>query len=218
MLETREARAAGWRWTGLIGCALVAMAGAAYMLAPDPVSGVRLIIRLTARSSLALFLIVFTASAMARLVPSPVTRRVVSKRRYLGLAFAVSHGLHLFAILALAQLDPVVFAELTNIMAFVGGGLAYVFIALMVATSFDRTAAWLGPRLWSRLHLTGMWYIWLSFALNFGKRIARDGLYAVPVALILLAALLRLAAWHRRRVSGAVHQAAADALQGIGPA
>lgn len=93
-------------------------------------------------------------------------------------------------------------------------GLAYVFIALMVVTSFDHMAAWLGPR----LQLTGMWHIWLSFALNFGKRIARDGMYALPVALIVLAALLRLAAWHRRCASGSAHAITADALQGCGPA
>ena len=34
-------------------------------------------------------------------------------------------------------------------------GIAYVFLALMTLTSFDTTAAWLGPRRWRRLHVTG---------------------------------------------------------------
>ena len=41
----------------------------------------------------------------------------------------------------------------------------------MTATSFDRTAAWLGPAQWRLLHLVGGWYIWMSFAVAIGKRL-----------------------------------------------
>lgn len=194
MAETVRTHWRGLRLTGLVSLALFASVMAIWQASPDALTGVRSAIRLTARTSLALFLVVFAASALARLAPSPVTRWLVEQRRYLGLAFAVSHGLHLCAIIALARLDYAVFVELTNLTAFVGGGLAYVLIAIMAATSFDRAVVWLGPRTWSRLHTTGMWYIWLSFALNFGKRIARDGAYLAPVALIALAAIIRLAA------------------------
>lgn len=44
------------------------------------------------------------------------------------------------------HVQPVELAQRVNIITWVGGGLAYVFIAAMTATSFDRTAALIGPR------------------------------------------------------------------------
>lgn len=181
-----------WRLTGVIGAVLIAMSVAAYLLAPDPVAGVRLVIRLTARTSLALFLLAFVASALVRLFPSEFTQWLRGNRRYFGVSFAISHFVHLSAIFTLARLDYGVFLQLTNIVAYVGGGLAYVFITLMVATSFDRTAALIGRQAWLWLHTAGMWYIWLSFALNFGKRIPLHAGYVLPVMLIVLAAAVRL--------------------------
>ena len=70
----------------------------------------------------------------------------------------------------------------------------------MAATSFDRTAAWLGPRKWRLLHLVGGWYIWISFAVAIGKRVPLDRFYWPMAALILAAGLVRLAAmWRRNR-------------------
>lgn len=187
----------GWRLTGVIGSALILMAVASLALTHDPVEGVRLVIRLTARTSLALFLLAFVASALVRLFPSPLTQWLRVNRRFLGASFAISHFLHLLAIISLARLDYAVFLQLTNIVAYVGGGLAYMFIVLMTATSFDRMAAVVGPHVWRGIHLTGMWYIWLSFALNFGKRVPTSSNYMFPVLLIGLAALIRLLAWSR---------------------
>lgn len=209
MQATKRTLWDGWRLTGVIGAGLLVMSAAAYLLTPDPVVGVRLVIRLTARTSLALFLLAFTASALVRLYPSPFTRWLRGNRRHVGVAFAISHVVHLAAIIALARLDYGVFLQLTNIVAYVGGGLAYLFIVLMTATSFDRTAALIGPRAWHWLHMTGMWYIWLSFALNFGKRVPASPFYLIPVAFIGLAALIR----HLARYRGGENPARAAATR-----
>ena len=63
------------------------------------------------------------------------------------------------------------FWTLTNLATIVLAGTAYLFLAAMTATSFDRTAAWLGARKWRLLHLVGGWYIWISFAVAIGKRL-----------------------------------------------
>lgn len=181
----------GWRLTGIIGAGLVAMAIAAYLQAADPVDGARLAIRLTARTSLALFLLAFTAAALARLYPSRPTRWLRVNRRYLGVSFAISHFVHLAAIITLARLDYGVFLQITNIASYVGGGLGYVVIALMAATSFDRTAALVGARAWRWIHTGGAWYMCLSFALNFGKRVPINPIYLVPVLMIALALTIR---------------------------
>ena len=68
----------------------------------------------------------------------------------------------------------------------------------MTATSFDRTAAWLGPRKWRLLHLIGGWYIWISFAVAVGKRVPLDSFYWPMAVLVLAIAVVRLIAMFRR--------------------
>jgi hypothetical protein len=190
----------GWRLTGVLSLLLAAMA--LYFLSVDgwDADGIRLVIQATARTSLVLFVLAFTASAMVELLPSDATRWQRRNRRYLGVSFAVSHFIHLAAIVSLAVLDKALFWKLTNLGTIVLAGAAYLFIAAMAATSFDRTAAWLGPRKWRLLHLVGGWYIWISFAVAIGKRVPLDRFYWPMAALIFAAGIVRLAAmWRRNR-------------------
>jgi DMSO/TMAO reductase YedYZ heme-binding membrane subunit len=190
----------GWRLTGVLSLLLSAMA--LYLLSFEgwDAEGIRLVIRATARSSLVLFVLAFAATAMVELLPSEATRWQRRNRRYLGVSFAVSHLIHLIAILALASIDQALFWKLTNINTIVLAGTAYLFIAAMAATSFDRTAAWLGPRKWRLLHLLGGWYIWISFAVAVGKRVPIDRFYWPMAALVLAAGIVRLVAmWRRSR-------------------
>ena len=188
----------GWRLTGLLSLLLAAMSVALASAHGWDIEGVRLVIRATARTSLVLFVLAFTASAMVELMPSDLTQWQRRNRRYLGVSFAISHFIHLAAILSLAALDRALFWKLTNLSTIVLAGTAYLFIAAMTATSFDRTAAWLGPRNWRWLHLIGGWYIWISFAVAVGKRVPLDRFYWPMAALILLAAAVRLLAMARR--------------------
>ena len=190
----------GWRLTAILSLLLSAMALTLLATHGGDIEGVRLVIRATARTSLVLFVLAFTASAMVELAPSAATRWQRRNRRYLGVSFAVSHLVHLLAIVALAALDNVLFWKLTNIGTIVLAGTAYLFIAAMAATSFDRTAAWLGPRRWRLLHLLGGWYIWISFAVAVGKRVPLDRFYWSMAALVLAAGIVRLVAmWRRSR-------------------
>jgi hypothetical protein len=68
----------------------------------------------------------------------------------------------------------------------------------MTATSFDRTAAWLGPRRWRLLHLVGGWYVWVSFAVAVGKRVPQGPVYWAMMALVIAVAIARLVAMSRR--------------------
>jgi len=161
-------------------------------LALDPgVDGVRRLIRLTARSSLLLFLLAFTASAAARTWRSPWTTWQLRNRRYLGLAFGVSHTIHALAIATFAQLDPVGFHRASSVGNFISGGIAYAFIALLCATSFDAAVRRLGWPTWHRLHLAGIYYLWISFMITFGKRIPTSPAYVAPVALLVVALIFR---------------------------
>ncbi|MBC7148466.1 MAG: hypothetical protein H5U22_03725 [Rhizobium sp.] len=189
----------GGRLTLTVTIILLAAVLVPFLLLDDVVAATRLIIRGTARTSLLLFLMAFVASAMAQVFPGWLASWQRRNRRYLGLAFAVSHGLHLVAIVAFARLDPVAFWQVTNTSMVVTGGLAYLFIAAMAATSFDRTSALIGKRVWSLLHRAGAWYIWLSFAFAFGRRAAIDPAYWPAMLLIAAALIIRILAWLRMR-------------------
>jgi methionine sulfoxide reductase heme-binding subunit len=192
----------GWRLLGWLAVVLLLTAGA--MLALDPgVGGIRLLIRSTARTSLLLFCMAFTASAAWKCFPNRLTGWQRRNRRYLGLGFAISHVIHAVAIAAFATLDPAGF-QMQSMGSVVAGGIAYVFIVAMAATSFDRTAAWIGPRLWKVLHTSGAYYIWISFMIAFGKRIPLHPEYAAAIAILVMALVFRFLplVFQRQRVAG----------------
>jgi methionine sulfoxide reductase heme-binding subunit len=187
----------GWRLTGLLSLLLAAMALSFLAVHPD-IEGLRLVVRATARTSLVLFALAFSAAALARLVPNDVTHWQRRNRRYLGVSFAVSHFIHLAALVVLARVDAALFWTLTNAATIVLAGAAYLFIAAMTATSFDRTAAWLGPRKWRLLHLIGGWYIWISFAIAVGKRLTQGPTYWAMMALVIAVLIARVLAMSHR--------------------
>jgi methionine sulfoxide reductase heme-binding subunit len=84
----------------------------------------------------------------------------------------------------------------------VSGGTTYRFIIAMTATSFDRSAAWLGPRGWRRLHGIGGHVIWLNFLASEAKRAPQDPRYWGFVALVLAVMALRLLVSFGRRETG----------------
>jgi hypothetical protein len=191
--------AEGWTLTGTITLALLAASAIIYFLAGGGTDGYRAVIRLTARTSLVLFLASFTASSLVRLAPSAATRWTIRNRRYLGVSFAMSHFIHAVAIIALARADADLFWQLSTVGSVVTGGSTYLVIALMTATSFDTTARAIGPRVWRSLHWWGAWYIWVSFVFTNGKRVPMSLWYLVPVALLGLALAIRWMARTRAR-------------------
>jgi DMSO/TMAO reductase YedYZ heme-binding membrane subunit len=85
-------------------------------------------------------------------------------------------------------------------MSRIPGLIAYVFIAALAATSFDRSAAWLGRRGFRALHTLGSFYIWLSFLTAFLTRALHVAAgYWFPVALVLALLVTRLWAAVRAR-------------------
>lgn len=189
----------GWiivGWAALALSAMVAIILAVYGAGEE---GARVTIRATARTSFALFLVAFTATALVRLWPGGVTKWVRANRRYIGVSFAASHAIHAVAIVWLAVLTSGASIRETDTSALVGGSLAYLFIAAMVVTSFDRTAALLGQKGWKILHTIGMYYLWMIFFISYGER-AAVSIYYAPLALLLIAAIaLRFAARMRSR-------------------
>jgi DMSO/TMAO reductase YedYZ heme-binding membrane subunit len=158
------------------------------------VEGIRMVVRFTARTSLVSFCLAFGAAAMAKLWPNAWTRWQRRNRRYLGVTFAASHGLHALAIAAFAVMDPAGYAAATSIASYIFGGIGYAFIVAMTATSFDRTASALGARASRMLHLTGGYYLLVQFSISFGKRVPDMPLYALFLIPLLAVFALRMIA------------------------
>lgn len=198
---TREAQdrgfAPGWGIVAVLGTLLCAMAGAVLARHGAGADGMRELLRATARTSFLLFLLVFVASPLRAVWPSAATRCLVAGRRYLGVSFAVSHTLHFAAILGLVTLGGARMSAVTLML----GSIGYAFIVAMAVTSFDASAAWLGPERWRRLHASGLCYLWFVFLATFLGHARESAVAAASAALLIAALALRLLV--RRRVDGA---------------
>jgi len=188
----------GWWLVTLITAMLVVMTLGVAAARTFDVDGVRMAVRYTARSSLVLFCLAFSARALLTLFPSMWSRWQFRNRRYLGLSFAISHALHAVAVATFAVVSPVAFTGATSIASYVFGGVGYIFIALMAATSFDKTAAAIGPRAWRALHLTGGYYLLVQFMVSFGKRVPDMPLYGIFLVPLIVVFVLRMVAMSRR--------------------
>ena len=171
----------GWRLFAVLTLTLAGLCVWIAGMRQFEVDGVRMVIRFTARTSLLFFCLAFSAAALARLWPNGWTRWQRRNRRYLGVTFAASHGIHAVAIACFAIMDPAAYAAATNAASYIFGGIGYAFIIAMAATSFDRSAAAIGPRAFRILHLTGGYYLLFQFMVCVRQADSRHAaLRAVP--------------------------------------
>lgn len=162
-----------------------------------PVEQAMLAARYTARVSLALFLPLYLAAALARLAPGPASAALVRDRRWWGLAFALAHVIHLAALVTYFRLsgDP------PHMLTLVGGGFGYAVLAAMTVSSLSPVRPAAG--LWrGRLHAFGLHYLWLVFAFTyFGRLFDRPDRFvqgAIGFAVTIAAGAIRLLAARRR--------------------
>jgi sulfoxide reductase heme-binding subunit YedZ len=189
----------GWRLVGAISAA-IALATLLFAARDDfGTEGLRMALRFTARTSFVLFLLAFSASSLRRLWPNARTQWLLRNRRYLGLSFAASHAMHAAAIIAFAVAAPLAFRDATSAATFIFGGIGYAFIIALAATSFDRTAAAIGPRAWKILHKAGVFYIWAQFSASFLKHHDGTAVYWLFLGLVAAAMALRIGVWLLQR-------------------
>jgi sulfoxide reductase heme-binding subunit YedZ len=203
-MTSRQTWFEGWRLFALLTLVLTVLCLWIAGMRGFEVDGVRMVIRFTARTSLLFFCLAFSAAALERLWPNAWTRWQRRNRRYLGVTFAASHALHAAAIVWFANVDPAAFAAATSAASYIFGGIGYAFILATTATSFDATAAALGPRAWRALHLVGGYYLLLQFTVSFGRRIPDMPLYALFLIPLVAVFTLRMVAMASRSTPRAV--------------
>ena len=157
-------------------------------------------IRITARSTALLFALVYGAAPLAARWPGFAWLR--ANRRYLGVAAAVSHVLHLVLIVTRAiRTDGESLAGRVW-GGYVIGGIGYAVLLAMAVTSTDRTAAWLGPKAWRRLLTFGLHLLWLFFAVAYTGRSFVEPVFLPMAGLYLGLAGLRFTGRRSRRLPG----------------
>ena len=123
--------------------------------------------RFTARVSLFLFALAFSASALHKLLRSDATAELLRKRRQFGISFAISHTIHLLAIIVFFSLT----GEEAPMLTLIFGGLAYLLIYAMAFTSNDWSVKKLGAKNWKLLHKIGVFYVWGIFFITYLRRL-----------------------------------------------
>lgn len=176
------------------------LAAIAYLWATDSSDdSLRLALRLTARLSYMMYLLVFVARPLRQLVAGTATGWLLRERRSIGIAFAAMHSVHLGLIAYRFSVVPGL--EYAVIDA-VFGGTAYLLLYLMLITSFDAPARALGAKNWRLLHKIGLYYIGFIFVATLLPE-AGEPVYRLErtwfVVLTGLALFIRLTAYFATR-------------------
>lgn len=191
-MTTAEGRSS---W-GLVGATAVLLSATVGRFLAHGVSEEALheLLRVTARTSLMLFLVTFLARPIRSLSDGEWARWLLGRRKYLGLSFATAMVFHLATLVGLASLGeqfpgPIV----------VAGGAALLFVVAMTVTSFPGPTRALGGARWKALHKTGLWSFFVVFLYDYWPsaeaKASRNGAFA----LLVLAALWRGLLWWKGR-------------------
>jgi|HubBroStandDraft_5_1064220.scaffolds.fasta_scaffold331275_1 DMSO/TMAO reductase YedYZ heme-binding membrane subunit len=161
--------------------------------------GTESIVHHSVRCALPLFILAFTASSLAILWPSTLTRWMLANRRYIGLAFAFAMALHFGFVAYFIWL----FGNPLNFRATLMDVIGFIFLLMMTLTSFRWGARYLSRANWRQLHKTGVYAIWLVAVLIYfhGVRVGAGPTYRAFLGVLLVAWMLRVAAWRRQRLS-----------------
>ena len=187
-------------WLGL----LLGMAGLLVGLATNEVALEQwsAATRYTARIGFPFLIIAYSARPLVDITRATWARELLAKRKWIGLGFALSHTVHLAAIIILFNTQGK--WPLPTVLVF--GGLAYLMLYAMAFTSNRAAMNALGAR-WKTLHRFGIHYLWFLFAQSYFGRIFEDGKMEeglIGFGIAMLAAGLRFTAWWRKRARNAV--------------
>ena len=173
---------------------LLAIASA-WLLAADISEFALLAARYTARVGFVAFAVTYLVGPASGLWPESFFRRLLPVRRHLGLATAYLMGIHLVALAI-----NVGFFRPRTPESMVAGGLVYVAIALLAATSNNASQRAMG-KWWRRLHFIGVHAVLVTFLVSYSGRIFTPGYFwtgAIFAPLVASLLLVRIAAWMKR--------------------
>ncbi len=146
-------------------------------------------IAMSARVSAVLFCLAFGASSFHYFVKNSISWWLRMNRKYIGISFAVVHLIHLAFLVVLQQNFHPVFDRAKTI-SLLGGGLAYLFVVLMLLTSFSFFAKYLSKKQWTILHTAGGYWIWYIFIRSYVRKVTSGDLEFIPMVVLLVAVII----------------------------
>ena len=171
-------------------------------------NGVTHMIAFSVRWAVPLIYLVVAASALHTLFPGPLSLWLLRNRKYIGLGFAVAmawQGLFIFLISAFFR--DYYFDEIFLLRDELEGSTGYIFLAAMVATSFDFGRRHLSARQWKLLHRSGVYFLWAyPFSVYWWDLFYYPDPQPIDYAFYwggFLAFALRIAAWGKKREQSA---------------
>jgi methionine sulfoxide reductase heme-binding subunit len=172
--------------------------------------GTAALILRSVRCALPWFLLAFTASSVATLWPSRLTKWLRRNRRYFGLGFAFGMAWH-FSFVAYSIFSFGLYESGLTPRGLALDLIGSCFLLLMTLTSFRWSARHLSAANWRRLHKTGVYVIWFvaTYIYLNSFRYGLDVLRVVIFSLLIAAWLLRVIVWVNSRVRGAIRKSAA---------
>jgi methionine sulfoxide reductase heme-binding subunit len=186
-----------WHLVGLMALFVGVMVITIVLLYGVNESGMRMMIRLTGRTSSILFLSAFVASSLRKLWSSSLSAWLIKNRRFLGISMAVSHTYHAFALLGLWYVTAGAAPAFDPL-----GTIGYILLIAMTITSFEKPAAYLGKRNWQILHTTGMHFLWLGLVAEYTLKLTKSQFIALLfLTFVVLAMILRIVAARKNQLA-----------------
>lgn len=163
--------------------------------------------RYTARVGFPLLIIAYIARPLVDLTKSDFSKYLLARRKWFGLGFAISHTIHLAALVIAIEVS----GQGKGVVTYVFGGLGYAILYVMAFTS-NRTAMKALGKWWKRIHRFGIHYLWFIFAQSYAQRVIIEGTMVegiVGTVVALGAGAVRFAAWRKQRLRSRPQPAAA---------
>ncbi|MEZ4952167.1 MAG: hypothetical protein R2825_01165 [Saprospiraceae bacterium] len=180
-----------WEWKlvqVIIGLAILYF-GQLFLFNDFDETTTRQAIAMSARVSVILFSLAFVASSFHYFFKNSFSWWLRMNRKYIGISFAIMHLIHLVFLIVLQQYFHPVF-NIAKTISLLGGGLAYLFVVLMLLTSFPFFAKYLSPKQWSVLHTVGGYWIWYIFIRSYVRKVTFGGYDFIPIVLLLITVII----------------------------
>ena len=182
-------------WAGaLLGLMAIAFAFASHT---DLVKQWHYAANYTARVGFPLLIAAYVARPLVELTRSDWAKFLLARRKYFGLGFAISHTIHLVALVMAIEVSGVG----KGLVTYVVGGGAYAMLYVMAITSNASAMKAMGVW-WKRVHRFGIHYLWFIFFQSYAQRAIDPEQAAVGIpftAIAVGAAVIRFVAWQKTR-------------------
>jgi hypothetical protein len=185
MVETNHGQARGSNWLPWLTSALILAVCASVLLFQGVNEAhIRLLIRITARTSLTFLLCGLLAQSLAT---CGYSNWFIRQRSHWLVALLFSHAIHLAIVLWLWHFtDAIVFADPVKGIPALALNIVYFLVTLFAIARYQQSLNWLEKDTGHWMQNTLLFVIINSFAVAYGPRAMRDSSYWPEAAAILI--------------------------------